>query len=71
LTPQPHDIVKGGSPEPDSAGATGAPEIEVTPAMIAAGVEACGLWDRGDPDEWRVHDIYRRMELARRGTMAI
>ena len=41
-------------------------EIEITPEMIAAGVEACSFWDIGDPDEWKAVDIYRQMERARR-----
>lgn len=53
---------------PDTTGA-GAPgrndEIEITPEMIAAGVDACSFWDIGDPDEWKAVDIYRQMERAR------
>ena len=41
-------------------------EIEVTPAMIEAGIEEYGLFDWGDPGEWVVPAIYRGMELQRR-----
>jgi hypothetical protein len=46
----------------------GAPvdEIEITPEMIEAGIDACAYWDSCDLDEWRVIDIYREMERARR-----
>ena len=51
-----------------SKGTAGAPgtDIEVTPAMIEAGVEAMALWNFGDPDEWKVPHIFRTMEQARR-----
>ena len=45
-------------------------EIEITPEMIAAGVEAESLWDSGDLPEWKIIDIYRQMERARRGLTA-
>ncbi len=50
----------------------GAPtdEIEITPEMIRAGVEACSLWSACDLDEWKAIDIYRQMERARRATAA-
>ncbi len=40
-------------------------EIEITPAMIEAGVEALALWDRGDSDEWKVWHVYQEMHKAR------
>ena len=40
--------------------------IEVTPEMIAVGIEEYGLFDWGDPGEWVVLAIYRAMELQRR-----
>ena len=48
----------------------GAPEIEIeiTPAMIAAGVLASERWELADDAEWKVFDIYREMERARRAT---
>ncbi len=50
--------------------ADGAPEeIEITPAMIEAGIEAYRLWDRDDPTAWKVADIFVEMEKARRATM--
>lgn len=51
---------------PDGIGA-GAPEseIEITPSMIEAGVEALAFWDRDDRDEWKVWYVYREMEKAR------
>ena len=45
-------------------------EIEITPEMIRAGVEACSLWSACDLDEWKAIDIYRQMERARRATAA-
>jgi len=46
----------------------GAPEIEieVTPAMIAAGCDEMELFDSGDRPSWIVAAIYRGMERARR-----
>jgi len=41
-------------------------KIEVTPAMIEAGINEYGLFDWGDPGEWVVAAIYRGMELQRR-----
>jgi hypothetical protein len=51
----------------ESKDAAGAPaeEIEVTPGMIKAGIEAYCLWDRDDPTEWKVVDIFMEMERAR------
>ena len=42
LTPQPHDIVKGGESATDLGGEAGAPGVEITPAMIEAGAEV--IW---------------------------
>jgi hypothetical protein len=41
-------------------------EIEITPEMIEAGMEALSLWDFYDLDEWKVADIYRAMESVHR-----
>jgi len=47
--------------------AVGAPEeIEITPPMLKAGLEAYALWDREDDWEYIVIDVYRSMEMARR-----
>ena len=54
------DVVKAA---PEGAGA---PEIEITPEMVAAGVLACERWKLADEAEWKVFDIYREMERARR-----
>lgn len=40
-------------------------EIEITPAMIRAGLDALALWDRGDSDEWKVWHVYHEMEKVR------
>lgn len=40
-------------------------EIEVTPAMIAAGEEAWRIFDRDDPLEWKLVVSFRAMEAAR------
>jgi hypothetical protein len=40
--------------------------IEVTPAMLEAGIEASALFDLYDPAEWEITAIYRAMESARR-----
>jgi hypothetical protein len=59
------------SPSADSVGAGGPEdEIEITPEMIEAGIEACGMWSLSDLDEWKAIDIYRQMERARRRSMA-
>jgi hypothetical protein len=51
----------------NEANSTG--EIEITPAMIEAGVNAfCGVLLDMDPYEEIVCDIYRTMELIRRST---
>ena len=39
-------------------------EIEVTPEMIEAGCAASHLYDRNDPEEWEVAEIYKAMENA-------
>ncbi len=49
-----------------NAGGAGAPEIEVTPAMIAAGCDEMELFDIGDRSSWIVAAVYRAMEGARR-----
>jgi hypothetical protein len=41
-------------------------EIEITPAMIEAGIEAYCLFDSDEPGEWIVDSIYRAMERAKR-----
>ena len=53
-----------GSSEP-----AGAPdvEIEITPAMLEAGLGEFCLFDRGDPLEWVIPAVYSAMEKARRG----
>jgi hypothetical protein len=57
----------------DSRESAGAPdaEIEVTTEMIEAGIEAYCLWDRDDPTEWKVADIFRQMAKAKRESTAI
>jgi hypothetical protein len=45
-------------------------EIEITPEMIKAGMEALSLWDFYDLDEWKVADIYRAMESVHRSVTA-
>lgn len=44
-------------------------EIEITPEMLAAGIEAVEMWSASDLPEWKAVDIYRQMELARRRSM--
>jgi hypothetical protein len=62
LKPQPHDIVKGGEAA-DLGGGAGAPEIEVTPAMIDAGAELLTFYD---PETDRLRDtVFRAMLEAR------
>jgi hypothetical protein len=56
---------------PAKAEEAGAPEIEITDDMIAAGVKACELWDSGDPPEWKAWSIYSAMERARRQTTEV
>jgi len=46
---------------------TRAENIEITPAMMEAGLKAYALWDRGDDREWIVVSVYREMERARAG----
>ncbi len=48
--------------------AAGAPEteIEVTEAMIEAGIKASCLYDHDDPKSWEVTAIYEAMERCRR-----
>ena len=46
-------------------------EIEITPEMIAAGVEAFCLFQRGDPPEDVVAEVYRRMALSERSVPAL
>jgi hypothetical protein len=43
----------------------GAPEnkIEISPEMLAAGVEVYALFDFADPGEWVVSAIYRAMRV--------
>jgi hypothetical protein len=67
LTPHVPDIVKGGE-SADSSGEAGAPEIEVTPAMIEAGARF--LADAFDqPIDWlteeRAANLYRAMSTHR------
>lgn len=45
----------------------GAPEIEITPAMMEAGIEAMYAWySSNDPPEWGVRPIYEAMLKASR-----
>ncbi len=48
-------------------GATKDPEaeIEITAAMLAAGIEGYRLFDSRDNDEWVVTEVYTAMEVAR------
>jgi hypothetical protein len=39
-------------------------DVEMTPAMIAAGVEEYALFSSQDPGEWVVPAIYRAMRAA-------
>ena len=43
-----------------------AEDIEITPEMLAAGIEEYALFDVFDTLEWLLPSIYRAMELARR-----
>jgi hypothetical protein len=62
-----HDSPPKTSPAlPASPGDAGAPEIEITPAMIEAGIEELSLFDLHDPARWKVPCVYRAMEAARR-----
>jgi hypothetical protein len=46
-------------------------EIEVTPAMISAGVTALAFYDPGfEHEPWAVARIYRAIETARRAEVA-
>jgi hypothetical protein len=66
LTPHTHDIVKGGESAPDLGGEAGAPAIEVTPAMIAAGVSTmCEIDSSFSSDVEIVSAIYLAMSGAR------
>ena len=40
-------------------------EVEITPRMIEAGVEAYALFELLDPGDWIVSAVYRAMERAR------
>ena len=43
-------------------------EIEITPEMIKAGIEAYCLWERGDCAEEIVESIYQSMMASRPNT---
>jgi hypothetical protein len=43
-------------------------EIEITPEMIAAGIEEYALFDFFDPGEWVVCAIYRAMAAKARSS---
>ena len=59
------NVDKAASSESSEAGA---PEIEITEAMMQAGVDAMYAWyDSDGPPEWGVAPIYEAMERARRG----
>ena len=49
MTPYPRDIVKGG--ESADGGEAGAPEIEISPEMIEAGVDVLFSFPITDPSE--------------------
>jgi hypothetical protein len=42
-------------------------EIEVTPEMIAVGVNELSLFEFADPGEWIVSAVYRAMHAAKEG----
>ena len=66
MTPYPQHIVKGG--ESAGGGDAGARDVEVTPAMIEAGVlelVTFGEWDQARDTAARV---FRSMLSARRGS---
>jgi hypothetical protein len=46
-------------------GEAGAPEIEITPEMKEAGIEAFCSFDSDDPASWIVIAVYEAMEGAR------
>jgi hypothetical protein len=50
------------TPAPDAD----SPEIEISDEMVAAGIKALEIWDSDDLSEWKVFDVYREMEIARR-----
>jgi len=43
-------------------------EIEVTEAMIDAGLAAASLYDKEDPKEWEIAAVYRAMEATKQST---
>jgi len=45
----------------------GEEEIEITEQMIEAGIEAWGLFDRGDRLDWKVSAIFEAMSRAKSG----
>ena len=52
--------------EPPAQGVAGAPEIEITPAMMEAGIDAMYAWyASNDPPDWGVRPIYEAMVRAR------
>lgn len=56
---------------PDSGAGAPADEIEITPEMLRAGVDAIDLWSASDLSEWKAIDVYRQMERARRATAVL
>jgi hypothetical protein len=63
LTPHPRDIVKDG-PAADSGGA-GAPEIEITEEMEAAGARVLCSFETFTADEaYWAREVYRAMRIA-------
>lgn len=47
-----------------SDGQVGALEIEITPAMIEAGVKAAAIYDKNDSLEMIVTDVFLQMSYA-------
>jgi hypothetical protein len=65
-----HESARHTSPASDvDASEAGAPEIEITPAMIEAGISPLYRFNRNRDEREAVAEIYRAMELAKRNSM--